>query len=44
MIDKITAQYSMSTFFLIFTLIPVGLGIFIMLLTPVIKKLMHGVK
>ena len=44
MIDKITAQYSMSTFFLIFTLIPVSLGIFIMLLTPIIKKLMHGVK
>jgi len=44
MIDEITAQYSMSTFFLIFTLIPVGLGILIMLLTPVIKKLMHGVK
>lgn len=44
MIDKITAQYSMSTFFLIFTLIPIGLGIFIMLLTPIIKKLMHGVK
>ena len=43
MIDQITAQYSMSTFFLIFTLIPVGLGIFIMLLTPLLKKLMHGV-
>jgi len=44
MIDEITAQYSMSTFFLIFTLIPIGLGLFIMLLTPFIKKLMHGVK
>jgi len=43
MIDQITAQYSMSTFFLIFTLIPVGLGVFIMLLTPILKKLMHGV-
>ncbi|WP_443939326.1 peptide MFS transporter [Pedobacter sp. MW01-1-1] len=43
MIDEITAQYSMSTFFLIFTLIPVGLGIFIILLTPIIKKLMHGI-
>lgn len=43
MIDQITSQYSMSTFFLIFTFIPVGLGLFIMLLTPVIKKLMHGV-
>ena len=43
MIDQITAQYSMTTFFLIFTLIPIGLGIFIMLLTPLMKKLMHGV-
>ncbi len=44
MIDEITAQYSMTTFFLIFTLIPIGLGIIIMLLTPVVKKLMHGVR
>jgi len=44
MIDEITAQYSMKTFFLIFTLIPVLLGVFIMLLTPIMKKLMHGVK
>jgi POT family proton-dependent oligopeptide transporter len=44
MIDEITAQYSMTTFFLIFTFIPVGLGLFIMLLTPVLKKLMHGVR
>ncbi|MBC7915762.1 MAG: peptide MFS transporter [Pyrinomonadaceae bacterium] len=43
MIDEITAQYSMTTFFLIFTLIPVGLGILIMLLTRLLKKLMHGV-
>lgn len=44
MIDEITAQYSMKTFFLIFTLVPFALGIFIMLLTPVLKKLMHGVR
>ncbi|WP_199117762.1 peptide MFS transporter [Pedobacter sp. ASV28] len=44
MIDEITAQYSMQTFFLIFTFIPFALGIFIMLLTPLLKKLMHGVK
>jgi proton-dependent oligopeptide transporter, POT family len=43
MIDEITSQYSLSTFFLIFTLIPIGLGVFIMLLTPLLKKLMHGV-
>jgi len=44
MIEEITAQYSMKTFFLIFTFIPIGLGLFIMLLTPIMKKLMHGVK
>ncbi len=43
MIDEITAQYSMTTFFLIFTFIPIGLGLLIMLLTPVMKKLMHGI-
>jgi len=44
MIDEITSKYSMTTFFLIFTFIPVGLGLLVMLLTPVMKKLMHGVK
>jgi proton-dependent oligopeptide transporter, POT family len=43
MIDEITSQYSMTTFFLIFTFIPIGIGLFIMLLTPIMKKLMHGV-
>ena len=44
MIDEITAQYSMATFFLIFTIIPIVLGILIMLLTPLLKRLMHGVR
>lgn len=44
MIDKITAEYSMSTFFLIFTLIPIAAGLLIMALTPIVNKLMHGVK
>ena len=44
MIDKITAQYDMSTFFLIFTLVPIGAGIVLIFLNPVIKKLMHGVR
>ena len=43
-IEEITAQYSMTTFFLIFTLVPIGLGVLGILLNPVIKKLMHGVK
>ena len=44
MIDKITEQYSLSTFFLIFTLVPIGFGILVMLLNPLFKKLMHGVR
>ena len=44
MIDKITEEYSLSTFFLIFTLIPIGVGVISMLLNPLLKKLMHGVK
>jgi POT family proton-dependent oligopeptide transporter len=44
MIDDITKEYSMTTFFLIFTLIPIGLGLLAMLLNPILKKLMHGVR
>ncbi len=44
MIDKISEQYSLGTFFLIFTLIPIGVGVLSILLNPVLKKLMHGVR
>lgn len=44
MIDKISSEYSMGTFFLIFTLIPISVGIISMLLNPVLKKLMHGIR
>ncbi len=44
MIDEITAKYSKTTFFLIFTLVPIGAGLLMIALTPVVKKLMHGVK
>jgi POT family proton-dependent oligopeptide transporter len=44
MIDSITAEYSMSTFFLIFTFVPIVAGLIVMSLTPIVKKLMHGVK
>ncbi|MEM1319065.1 MAG: peptide MFS transporter [Bacteroidota bacterium] len=43
-IEEITSEYSLTTFFLIFTIVPVGLGIIGVLLTPVIKRLMHGVR
>jgi len=44
MIDKISEEYSMGTFFLIFTLIPIGVGLISILLNPVLKRLMHGVR
>ena len=42
-IDHISSTYSMSVFFLIFTAIPIGAGVILMLLTPLMKKWMHGV-
>ncbi|MGO3183664.1 MAG: peptide MFS transporter [Aequorivita sp.] len=44
MIDKISEEYSMGTFFLIFALIPVAVGIVAMALNPVLKRLMHGIR
>ncbi len=43
-IDQITENYDMTTFFLIFTIVPVVLGLLGIALNPVIKKLMHGVR
>ena len=44
MIDKVTEQYSLSTFFLIFTIVPIGVGFISILINPLLKKLMHGVR
>jgi POT family proton-dependent oligopeptide transporter len=43
MIDDITTKYDISTFFMIFTFVPIIIGIIALLLNPVLKKLMHGV-
>lgn len=43
-IENITKEYSLSTFFLIFTVVPAAAGILIFLLGPAIKKLMHGIR
>ena len=43
-IENITKTYSLSTFFLIFTIVPIVAGLLVMALNPVLKKLMHGVK
>ena len=44
MIDKITEEYSLSTFFLIFTLVPAAVGLIAIVLNPILKKLMHDVR
>jgi len=44
LIDKISEEYSLSSFFLIFTIVPIGVGFISIMLNPVLKKLMHGVK
>jgi len=43
-IENITKEYSLSHFFLIFTIVPAAAGILIIFLNPLLKKLMHGVK
>jgi POT family proton-dependent oligopeptide transporter len=43
-IENITEEYSLSTFFLIFTIVPAVAGLLVIALNPVLKKLMHGVK
>lgn len=42
-IDHIVEMYSMSAFFLIYTFLPIGAGVILVLLTPMIKKKMHGI-
>ncbi len=44
MIDQVTEEYSLSTFFMLFFFIPAGAGVLVMLMNPLLKRLMHGVK
>ena len=43
-IDPIVEEYGMTVFFLIFTLVPVGAGIVMMLLNKTLLRMMHGIK
>lgn len=43
-IENITKEYSLSTFFLIFTIVPALAGLVVFILNPLLKKLMHGVR
>ncbi|HVK97557.1 MAG TPA: hypothetical protein VM368_07065, partial [Flavisolibacter sp.] len=42
-IDAITEKYSMATFFLIFTFVPIGAGLVMLALNKTLKKKMHGI-
>jgi len=44
MIDQISESNGLSYFFMIFTMIPVLAGAGIVLLSPLLKKLMHGIR
>ncbi|MFD2552680.1 peptide MFS transporter [Bizionia sediminis] len=44
MIDKISEQYSLGVFFLIFAIVPVAVGLVSVVLNPLLKRLMHGVR
>jgi len=43
-VEAIQQEYSLSHFFFLFTAIPAGAGLLVMVLNPLIKKLMHGIK
>jgi len=43
-IDNISEQYGLSTFFLMFTFLPIGAGLVMLLIKPILIKKMHGVR
>jgi len=43
-IDLIVEKYSMATFFMIFTIIPIGSGIVMLLISKILVKKMHGIR
>lgn len=44
MIDRIAENYSMSTFFLIIAALPVAVGLILILMNPMLKRKMHGIR
>jgi len=43
-IDPIVEKYGMSVFFLIFTIIPAGAGVVMLLLNKTLLRMMHGIR
>ncbi|MCP1995395.1 peptide MFS transporter [Flavobacterium sp. HSC-61S13] len=44
LIDKISAEHSISYFFGIFAILPAAAGLVLIALSPILKKLMHGIR
>lgn len=44
LIDKISEMYSLSAFFLIYTILPIVAGLVLVALNPMLKKKMHGIR
>ncbi len=44
LIDQITEEYSISTFFLIYTILPIAAGIILIAITGRVLKMMHGIR
>ncbi len=43
MIDSISAEYSLSTFFIIIAIMPMAVALILVLMNPMLKKKMHGI-
>ena len=43
-IDTISEEYGLSTFFLIFTVIPIAAALVLVILNPMMKRKMHGIQ
>ncbi|OAB79810.1 peptide MFS transporter [Cochleicola gelatinilyticus] len=43
-IDPIVEEYGMTTFFMIFTLIPIGAGVVMLILNRTLIRMMHGIR
>lgn len=44
LIDKISETYSLSTFFMIYTLLPIGAGLILIFIRGWLRKKMHGIQ
>jgi POT family proton-dependent oligopeptide transporter len=43
-IDSISESHGLSFFFLIFTFVPIGAALMVLILGPYLRKLMHGIR